>query len=129
MREVCYWEADDGTEFENERDCFNYEFNQKIKDMIGKDLRIFDDKYKEITNCTYESVYNAFGFQVLTIEGAKFLVKWSDGYEMPFKSWDIKDKGEGLLGIWVYEALGYGGWLHLDEFKREVDGLYALLQQ
>ena len=130
MKEVCYYLADDGTRFETERDCFNYEFEQKMKDKIGKDLKMFDEDYKEITNYTFDSIYDAFAIQVLTIDGAKFLVEWGEEYgiEVPFDSWTINNKDEDLLGAWAYDVLDYGGWTHLDKLKRKVDELYFALQ-
>ena len=130
MKKVSYYEADDGTKFEDERECFDYEFKQKIKDIMGKDLKLFNENREEITDCSFESVYDAFAIQVLTIKGAKFLVEWANEYgvESPFDSWDIENKDEDLLGTWVYDAFDRGGWTHLDKFKREVDELYFSLQ-
>lgn len=130
MKTVCYYVADDGTKFDEERDCFNYEFEQKMKGIVGKDLRLFDEKHKEITKYTYDSVYDAFAIQVLTVEGAKFFAMWADDYgtTTPFDAQDVDTQDEDLLGIWVYEAIGLVGWTHLDKFKREVDELYFALQ-
>ena len=130
MKTICYYEADDGTKFEKESECFNYEFQLKIKGKIGKDLRLFDSNHKEITKWTFDSVYDAFVIQVLTIEGANFLVKWADEYDVgaPFDAQDVETMDEDLLGTWVYEALGHRQWFHLDKFKREVDELYFALQ-
>ena len=130
MREVIYYEADDGTRFEEERDCFNYEFKQKIENIVGNGLKMFDANRKEIAEYTYDSIYDAFAIQVLTIEGAKFVVAWADDYktEAPFDEYDIEDKDEDLLGVWVYDAFGRGGWTHLDKLRRDVDELYFALQ-
>lgn len=127
---MCYYIADDGTKFEEEKDCFNYEFQQEIKDIIGKDLKLFDKNYKEIKNYTFDSVNDAYAVQVRTIKGAKFFVKWSDDYgvEAPFDLSDIENKDEDLLGVWAFDVLYQGGWIHLDKFKREVDELYFALQ-
>ena len=129
MKTVLYYVADDGTRFDDENECFNYEFEQKLKNVV-EDLKLFDENYKEITNYTFDSIYDAFAVQVLTIEGAKFLVQWAEeqGTEAPFDSWDIENKDEDLLGIWAYEVLGQGGWTHLDKLKRRVDELYFALQ-
>ena len=130
MKEVCYYLADDGTKFDEEKECLNYEFQQKNKNIIGKDLKLFDDSHKEIANCTFDSIYDAFAVQVRTVESAKFFVEWSEiyGTESPFDLWDIKNKDEDLLGTWVYDALDQEGWMHLDKFKRKVDELYFALQ-
>ena len=130
MQEICYWVADDGTKFDEEKDCFNYEFKQKIKDIISKDLKLFNENNEEITDCNFDSVYDAFAVQVLTVKGAKFLVKWSEDCEVeaPFDSYDIDNKDEDLLGTWAYDVLERGGWTHLDKFKRKVDELYFALQ-
>ena len=130
MKTVCYYVADDGTKFEEESECFNYEFKQKVKDKIGKDFRLFNEDYEEITDCTLDSIYDAPAIQVFTIEGANFIVEWSKEYgvEPPFDSWDIKNKDEDLLGTWVYDVFGLGDWTHLDLLKRKVDELYFTLQ-
>lgn len=130
MKEICYYLADDGTKFDTEKECLDYEFEQKMKNIVGKDLRLFDSNRKEITNYTFDSIYDAFAVQVLTIEGAKFLEMWSDEYgaEKPFDSWDIETQDEDLLGTWAYDVFDLGGWTHLDKFKREVDELYFALQ-
>lgn len=130
MKEICYYVADDGTKFDEERDCFNYEFKQKTKDIIGKDLKLFDQNYKEITNHTFDSVNDAYAIQVRTIRGAKFFVEWSEDYgvEAPFSLWDIENQNEDLLGVWAFDVLSLGGWTHLDAFKRKVDELYFALQ-
>ena len=131
MKEIHYYVADDGTKFNEEKECFNYEFNQKIKGIVNTDLKMFDENYEKITNYTYDSISEAYAIQVLTIKGAEFLVNWADewGIETPFDSWDIKNKDEDLLGTWVYDALDYGGWTHLDKLKRKVDELYFSLQK
>ena len=42
MKEVRYWEAEDGTRFEDGESCYNYEINEKINS--GKaDLKFYDD--------------------------------------------------------------------------------------
>ena len=130
MKTVCYYIADDGARFTEEKDCFNYEFEQKIKNIVGKDLKMFGENYKPITKYTFNSIYDAFAVQVLTIEGAKFIVQWADEYgtESPFNSWDIENKDKDLLGVWVYEVFGQDGWVHLDKFKRKIDELYFALQ-
>ena len=130
MKEVSYWLADDGTRFEEERECFEYEFKQKAQTLVGKELKLFNDKREEITDYDFNSIYDAFAVQVLTIEGARFLVDWAYDYgvESPFSHWDIGNQDEDLLGAWVYDAFDRGGWTHLDKFKREIDELYFALQ-
>ena len=130
MKTVCYYVADDGTKFEEESECFNYEFKQKVKDVIGKDFRLFNDELEEIIDCTFESIHNACAIQVLTIEGANFLVEWAEENidDIPFDAQDVESMDEDLLGTWAYKVLGRKGWIHLDKFKREVDELYFSLQ-
>ena len=41
MREVKYYLADDGTKFENEKECVQYESQQKLKEHIN-DFQFFD---------------------------------------------------------------------------------------
>lgn len=127
---ICYYLADDGTKFDTENECLDYEFKRKMKDMVGKDLRLFDSNHKEVTNYTFGSICDAYAIQVLTIKGAKFIVEWSDEYgtEAPFGFLDIETQDEDLLGTWAYDAFDRCGWTHLDKFKRKVDELYFALQ-
>ena len=132
MKEVCYYLADDGTRFETEKECLEYEFKQEIGNVVGEDkeLILFDNNHKKITNCTFNSIYDAVAIRVRTMKGASLVIEWSDDYgvDAPFSEWDIEHKGEELLGTWVYDALDHGGWTHLDKLKRRVDELYIALQ-
>lgn len=130
MKEVHYYVAEDGKKFNEEKECIDYEFKQKIKDIVGNGFKLFDEKREEITDYTYDSIYEVFAIQVLTIEGAKFLVQWADDYgtESPFNLQDIENQDEDLLGVWAYDVFHKWGWVHLDKFKREVDELYFALQ-
>ena len=126
MKEVCYWVADDGTKFEEEKECFNYEWRQKYQKIQNNGLKIFDRSHAEIVDWNFDVVYDVFAVLVSTLEGAKFFVEWSKDYgvEAPFSNYDIEMEDEDLLGIWVYDALDYGGWTHLDKIYKEVNELY-----
>ena len=127
MKEVSYWVADDGTKFDEEKDCFNYEWKQKFQKIQNNGLKIFDRSHTEITNWDFDAIYDVFGVLVLTLDAAKFFVKWSDDYgaEAPFSNYDIETQDEDLLGVWVYDALDNGGgWVHLDKLYIQVKDLY-----
>ena len=104
MKEVSYWVADDGTKFDEEKDCFNYEWKQKFQKVQNNGLKIFDRSHTEITNWDFDAIYDAFGVLVLTLDAARFFVKWSDDYgaEAPFSNYDISNASETKFHLFRY---------------------------
>ena len=49
MIEICYWVADDGTKFEEEKECFNYEWRQKYQKIKNNGLKILIEVIQKLT--------------------------------------------------------------------------------
>lgn len=103
MKEVIYYEANDGTRFDNEWDCAEYEFSKGFE-PIAEMLMLWDgdgDKM-EITHRT--NLGRAYAIYCSSITAAKFLKEWGerDGIITPYSDIDIEWCGEVPLGEFVY---------------------------
>jgi hypothetical protein len=56
MQEVIKYVADDGTEFEDECECLDYERGQLLTDFSNRGLRAFDKNKKELSVENYTEV-------------------------------------------------------------------------
>jgi len=131
MEKVIKFIAYDGKAFENENDCFNYEWEQKIKNVNMKEhLKIYDDNKKEITNWSFDTIEQVVFVHFLTLEGMKFFYDWSNEFEIesPFCPYDLEN--EKWLGFWGWEPFNWwGGWCHLDTIKNNIDELIKELKE
>ena len=103
MREVIYYEANDGTKFTNEHECLEYEFGKGFE-PIAEMLMMWDgngDKMK-ITHCT--NLDRADAIYCSSITAAIFLKEWGErvGVATPYSDIDIEGRGEVPLGEFVY---------------------------
>lgn len=103
MKEVRYFEANDGTRFENECDCAKYEFGKEFK-PIAEMLMMWDgdgDKI-EITHCT--NLDRAYAVYCSSITAAIFLKEWGerDNVLTPYTNVDIEKAAEVHLGTFVW---------------------------
>ena len=103
MKEVIYYEANDGKRFEEEWECVQYEFNKGLE-PIAEMLMMWDgdgDKMK-ITHRT--NLDRAYAIYCSSITAAIFLKEWGerDGVETPYSDIDIEGRGEVPLGEFVY---------------------------
>ena len=103
MREVIYYEANDGTKFANEHECLEYEFGKGFE-PITEMLMMWDgngDKMK-ITHRT--NLDRADAIYCSSITAAIFLKEWGerDGVATPYSDIDIEGRGEVPLGEFVY---------------------------
>ena len=103
MREVIYYEANDGTKFANEHECLEYEFGKGFE-PITEMLMMWDgngDKMK-ITHRTNLDRVDAIYCSSIT--AAIFLKEWGerDGIATPYSDIDIEGRGEVPLGEFVY---------------------------
>lgn len=103
MREVIYYEANDGTKFANEHECLEYEFGKGFE-PIAEMLMMWDgdgDKMK-ITHRT--NLDRAYAIYCSSITAAIFLKEWGerDGVATPYSDIDIEGRGEVPLGEFVY---------------------------
>ena len=103
MREVIYYEANDGTKFTNEHECLEYEFGKGFE-PIAEMLMMWDgngDKMK-ITHRT--NLDRADAIYCSSITAAIFLKEWGErvGVATPYSDIDIEGRGEVPLGEFVY---------------------------
>lgn len=103
MREVIYYEANDGKRFEDEWSCAEYEFSKGFE-PIAEMLVIWDgdgDKM-EITHRT--NLGRAYAVYCSSITAAIFLKEWGDreGVLTPYSDIDIERCSEVPLGEFVY---------------------------
>lgn len=103
MREVIYYEANDGKRFEDEWECVQYEFNKGFE-PITEMLMMWDgdgDKMK-ITHRT--NLDRAYVIYCSSITAAIFLKEWGerDGVITPYSDIDIERRSEVPLGEFIY---------------------------
>lgn len=103
MKEVIYYEANDGKRFEDEWECVQYEFNKGFE-PITEMLMMWDgdgDKMK-ITHRT--DLDRAYAIYCSSITAAIFLKEWGerDGVVTPYSDIDIEGRGEVPLGEFIY---------------------------
>lgn len=105
MEKIITWVADDGTEFETEEECINYE--NRYKTLEEKVVFISDGKimkniilYQKLRDCDVIIVPDA--------ESAKLLHKafCDESFESPFY-----DNDDYRSGIFEYN----NGWVNIDE--------------
>ena len=102
MKEVIYYEANDGMKFDSERECLEYEFSkmsEPISEMLGLwngDGEKMDLKYK--TNLD-----SAWGIRCSSLAAAKFLKDWGEKEkcQTPYTDIDL-DRDEVPLGTFIW---------------------------
>lgn len=103
MKEVCYYEANDGTRFETEYECLKHEFSKNY-DPIAEMLMMWDSYgvKKKITHRT--KLEHAYAIYCSSITAAKFLKEWGhrDGILTPYSDIDIEGGDEIPLGTFVW---------------------------
>ena len=114
MREIIYYEANDGKRFESETDCLNYEFEQDFE-PIADELALWDDNGDIIKITPYTNIDDAWAIHCSSIDAAIFLKEWGekDRVTTPYTNIDIMGGcAEVPLGefIWLNSS-----WNHIDE--------------
>lgn len=103
MKEVIYYEANDGKRFESERECTQYEFN-KDSEKIAEMLMMWDDNGEKIKITYGADLESAYAIYCSSITAAIFLKKWGEKDEVftPYSNIDIEGHDEIPLGKFVY---------------------------
>jgi hypothetical protein len=103
MKEVIYYEANDGKRFDNEWDCAEYEFNQGFE-KITEMLVMWDGDGDKINITHRTNLDRAYAIYCSSITAAIFLKEWGerDGILTPYSDIDIEGRGEVPLGEFVY---------------------------
>lgn len=103
MREVIYYEANDGTRFEDEWECVQYEFDKGFEPIVEM-LKLWDGygAKKKITHRT--NLNDAYAIYCSSITAAIFLKEWGerDGVATPYDKIDIKGGDEVPLGTFIW---------------------------
>lgn len=115
MREVTMWVADDGTKFDNRRDCREYEFQQR-KNAVGNDLQMYTSYYAPC-----EAVEDATIIIARTQAAKSVLEEYCDNQ-------GIYQPSEQMSCVDNYDAEDVVGWYY-DETREEWYSLNFLKDQ
>lgn len=118
MKEIHKYIADDGTEFEDMRECQKYELSNQIDDM-GNDIQFYNTNHEP---CDFENA----DFIIARTPAAKELLKQlCDFYhsEYPWASSPYEDETseESNAWIWVSESYEWHSFNYLCEQARELN--------
>ena len=103
MREVIYYEANDGKRFNNERDCAEYEFGKGFE-PIAEMLMLWDGDGNKIKITHRTNLDNAWAIYCSSITAAIFLKEWGEKDEVrtPYTTIDIDNGAEIPLGTFIW---------------------------
>lgn len=92
------YEAFDGTQFDNEFDCEDYEWKKNHKESL-KDLRFYDDHNKilkdKLSEDTYSKVMTILVFSENGLQALKDIADYTG-----FSCYDVIDE----IGIWKWDV-------------------------
>ena len=126
MKEIVTYtyEAFDGTIFEDEDECREYEIKEKAKTIS---LTILDHKWSVLDNNKEESYESAFALIVNKQEDIDFIKELAreQGYSCPWsRGWgSSRADCEEKLGIYVYDE-DHDRWVNFDEKFAEIKDIY-----
>jgi len=103
MKEVIYYEANDGKRFENEWDCAEYEFGKGFE-PIAEMLIMWDGDGDKIEITHRTNLDRAYAIYCSSITAAIFLKEWGerDSVLTPYTNVDIEKGAEVPLGTFVW---------------------------
>lgn len=123
MKEIIYYEAYDGTRFENAGECADYEQKIMLK-QYKKDFKIFNCHRQEMNiddeNTTQDDVFYII---IKSPVAAEVVGKWFEYYgaENPFENCVWRE----AVGTWVYDdSYETEGWYKLE---KRLDELQTIL--
>ena len=128
MKTVLYYLAVDGTRFEDEEECRDYEVKLQLK-RHSKDFKLFNHEREEINlNTKYLVPDDVFYIIIKSIEGANTVGEWFRDYgaESPFD-----ECGEWLnaVGTWAYnDDYSSQGWYKVEKKLDELENLLTELK-
>ena len=125
MKEVCYYEADDGTKFDNEEECRRYEIFLELKNN-EKDFSVYYYDQTKISFCLdgeLESPDDVFFIKVDTESAVCALIEWFDffGVRHPFE-YRYPNR---CIGHWMYdESRKYEDcWVRIEEIHERIHSI------
>lgn len=113
MKEVIYYEANDGKRFADEWECAQYEFSKDFE-KVSEMLMLWDGDGDKM-RITYRTNLNgAYAIYCSSVTAAIFLKEWGDrdGVVTPYSDIDIEKCSEVPLGEFVYFN---DGWNQINE--------------
>ena len=107
MKEVIYYEANDGKRFGNERECLEYEFS-KMSEPISEMLGLWDGDGEKMDLKYKTDLDNAWGIRCSSLTAAKFLKDWGEREQCrtPYTDIDL-DRDDVPLGTFVWFGNGW----------------------
>jgi hypothetical protein len=125
MKEIVTYtyEAFDGTVFEDEDECREYEIKEKAKTLS---LTMLDHKWNVLNNDKETSYECAFALIVNKKEDIEFINELAreQGYSTPWSmAWGRKGECEEKLGVYVYDE-NHDRWVNFDEKFAEIKDIY-----
>lgn len=131
MIERIIYEADDGTEFDYEEDCLEYEWGLKLGDNVEfalvnhkKTRKLNPKDYKSYEEAWYIFVPNETAFKQLqdAWDG-----NYIDACHPPFLGEEVHK-----YGLWAYdESICREGWYHVGEYlktiQQDADAVMAII--
>ena len=102
MKEVIYYQAEDGMKFNSERECLEYEFS-KMSEPIDGMLGLWNGDGEKIDLRYGTDLDNAWGIRCNSLTAAKFLKDWAKREHCltPYDNIDL-DRDEVPLGTFVW---------------------------
>lgn len=102
MKEVIYYEANDGMKFNSERECLEYEFS-KLSEPIDGMLGLWSGDGEKIDLRYGTDLDSAWGIRCSSLTAAKFLKDWAEREQCrtPYDNIDL-DRDEVPLGTFVW---------------------------
>lgn len=103
MKEVIYYEANDGTKFANEYECLKYEFGKEFE-PISEMLMMWDGDGEKIKITHRTDLDRVYAIYCSSITAATFLKEWGERVEVatPYTNIDIEGRSEVPLGEFIY---------------------------
>lgn len=111
--------ADDGTQFDDEWECHEYEVELHAKKH--KNAILLFDKYGEPLPLTSGGMDNTHFLVIKTDEAAQFLRDTYDSIELP---WEYDE--ESVSGAWYYDWR-VDGWRTMDSYLKEAKLMEKIL--
>jgi hypothetical protein len=119
MKEITRYVADDGTIFEDEDECYEYELKLKIANLKDR-VRLFDDTMTELplTADSLEYYYYIAIYDIAAIEEIQSICEDDLGIYHPWHRTTGDCKKE--LGLYKYNVSDET-WYNLNTVKKEIE--------
>lgn len=112
MREITIWEADDGTKFDDEYECAEYEFAQQVK-KHRKCFGLLGSQYNLLDPAKPESYEDAYFIYLPNSESAKILRNlYCNNSVLSVYVPDFLNDWNVDAGLWAYDD-NDNNWYHL----------------